>query len=163
MLLGATCPRNINGDFIAPELAEEQTLDRLYAFGDRLHEVYTTMTKPKPKTKPKTKAKAKAKAKKRTKPALKTKPKKPIDEFSRRLIGELLKRREAVRESTDASTAPCKIKQHFDCSGTGVDELDGSKCKDCDGTGRFCVEHDSACGDMGSLPKCDVARGRHAR
>ena len=59
-----------------------------------------------------------------------------------------------------SSATPCKVKSHFDCSGTGVDEIDGLKCADCDGTGRFCVEHDSACGDMSSPPQCDVAKGR---
>jgi len=39
-LLIMACPTNIDGDFIAPELAEEQTLERLYAFGDRLATLY---------------------------------------------------------------------------------------------------------------------------
>ena len=36
LLLTMTCPTNMDGDFVAPELAEEQTLENLYAFGDRL-------------------------------------------------------------------------------------------------------------------------------
>lgn len=39
-LLVASCPRNGSMQFIAPELAQEQTLDNLYAFGDRLRERY---------------------------------------------------------------------------------------------------------------------------
>lgn len=35
-LLVASCERNIDGEFIARELAFNQTLDNLYAFGDRL-------------------------------------------------------------------------------------------------------------------------------
>ena len=37
-LLSASCPRNQDGDFVAEELIEEQTLPNLYSFGDRLHE-----------------------------------------------------------------------------------------------------------------------------
>ncbi len=37
------CPTNLDGEFIAPELAHEQTLENLEAFGDRLHELHTTM------------------------------------------------------------------------------------------------------------------------
>lgn len=39
-LLIATCPRNDDGKFIAPELSQEQTLDNLYAFGTRLAETH---------------------------------------------------------------------------------------------------------------------------
>jgi len=39
-LLTIACPRNYQGEYFAPELAEEQTLDRLYAFGDRLRSLY---------------------------------------------------------------------------------------------------------------------------
>lgn len=39
-LLIATCPRNMKDDFVARELVEEQTLDNLYAFGERLAEVH---------------------------------------------------------------------------------------------------------------------------
>jgi hypothetical protein len=42
-LLILTCPRNRNGEFVAPELAEEQTLNSLYAFGERLHKAYGEM------------------------------------------------------------------------------------------------------------------------
>jgi hypothetical protein len=35
-LLTLTCPRNINGDFVAPELARAQTLENLQRFSDRL-------------------------------------------------------------------------------------------------------------------------------
>jgi hypothetical protein len=45
MLLTMACPTNISGEFVAPELAEEQTLERLYAFGDRLAELHVKMTK----------------------------------------------------------------------------------------------------------------------
>jgi len=39
-LLTLTCPTNVNGEHIAPELAEEQTLDNLYKFGERLKRGY---------------------------------------------------------------------------------------------------------------------------
>ena len=42
-LLIAACPRNNNGDFIAPELATEQTLNNLYAFGHRLANIHERM------------------------------------------------------------------------------------------------------------------------
>jgi hypothetical protein len=35
-LLVATCPTNVQGEFVAPELAEEQTLEHLAEFSDRL-------------------------------------------------------------------------------------------------------------------------------
>ncbi len=35
-LLVAACPTNTEGDFVAPELAEEQTLENLAAFSVRL-------------------------------------------------------------------------------------------------------------------------------
>lgn len=41
-LLIATCKRNLEGEFVAPELTQEQTLENLYAFGDRLREIYFT-------------------------------------------------------------------------------------------------------------------------
>jgi hypothetical protein len=44
-LLLITCPTNIHGEFVAPELSEEQTLDNLYSFGDRLAEAYKKMKK----------------------------------------------------------------------------------------------------------------------
>lgn len=37
-LLIAVCPTNYNGEYIAPELAQKQTLDNLKKFGERLHE-----------------------------------------------------------------------------------------------------------------------------
>ncbi len=42
-LLVTACPTNLAGEFIAPELAQEQTLENLDAFGQRLHELHTTM------------------------------------------------------------------------------------------------------------------------
>ena len=44
-LLILVCPRNENGEFVAPELAREQTLDNLWAFGDKLERAYGMMTK----------------------------------------------------------------------------------------------------------------------
>lgn len=44
-LLIVACPRNLNGAFIAPELVEEQTLENLYAFGDRLRALYAKTCK----------------------------------------------------------------------------------------------------------------------
>jgi hypothetical protein len=38
-LLRVACPTNLNGEFVAPELAHEQTLENLAAFGKRLRDV----------------------------------------------------------------------------------------------------------------------------
>lgn len=38
-----TCKRDMKGNYYAPELAEEQTLERLYAFGDRLRAAYARL------------------------------------------------------------------------------------------------------------------------
>ncbi len=38
-LLVLTCQRNMNNEFIASELVEDQTIDNLFAFGRRLAEV----------------------------------------------------------------------------------------------------------------------------
>lgn len=40
MLLTVACPRNYDGEFVATELAEEQTLERLYSFGERLAAIH---------------------------------------------------------------------------------------------------------------------------
>jgi hypothetical protein len=37
-LLTLACPTNRAGQFIAPELADEQTFENLQAFSDRLHD-----------------------------------------------------------------------------------------------------------------------------
>lgn len=74
---------------------------------------------------------------------------------------------------------PCIIKNHFTCDGTGKEcincgesedvcrceeeEQDLIDCKVCDGTGRFCVEHESPCGDLKKPPQCDKAKGRKPR
>ena len=39
-LLTAACERNLDGEFVARELAQEQTLENLYKFGDRLRDVH---------------------------------------------------------------------------------------------------------------------------
>lgn len=41
-LLTLACPTNANGEYVAPELVEEQTLENLYAFGDRLRRIHAT-------------------------------------------------------------------------------------------------------------------------
>lgn len=154
-LLIATCPRNRNGEFVAPELAEEQTLDRLYAFSDRLHEVHERMrergacTCAEEDTMSKTKQ---GNRKKHTK-VQRSKNAKPAP----------------LPPTVERSTAmkPCEVKTHFDCGGLGTTcDLCGegvcdcnyskSKCKDCDGTGRLCVEHESPCGAHDGV--CDAAR-----
>lgn len=38
-----TCPTNVRGEFIAEELASEQTIENLFAFGDRLRANYEDM------------------------------------------------------------------------------------------------------------------------
>lgn len=70
--------------------------------------------------------------------------------------------------------APCEVKPHFDCDGTGqkcndcgeseaacrCDESNLSRCDTgCDGTGRLCVEHDSPCGDLSMPARCDAVKG----
>lgn len=42
-LLIMTCKRSLDGKLYAPELAESQTLENLYAFGDRLRAAYRRM------------------------------------------------------------------------------------------------------------------------
>lgn len=44
-LLAFTCVRNQNGEFVARELAQKQSIDRLFAFGDRLEKCYGDMKK----------------------------------------------------------------------------------------------------------------------
>jgi hypothetical protein len=39
-LLVAACPTNMNGEFIAPELVRQQTLENLYSFGSRLEKMH---------------------------------------------------------------------------------------------------------------------------
>ena len=39
-LLTLACPLNLQGEYIARELAREQTMDNLFAFGDRLIKLY---------------------------------------------------------------------------------------------------------------------------
>ena len=40
LLITLACPTNYSGEYIAPELAEEQTLDNLEAFSRRLESIY---------------------------------------------------------------------------------------------------------------------------
>jgi hypothetical protein len=44
-LLTLSCPMNYHGQFVAPELVKEQTLDNLIRFSDRLQEMWDTMQK----------------------------------------------------------------------------------------------------------------------
>ena len=44
-LLVAACGKNMDGEFVARELVTEQTLENLYAFGDRLAEIHKMMQK----------------------------------------------------------------------------------------------------------------------
>ena len=39
-LLIAACERNLEGEFVARELAQDQSLENLYTFGDRLRDVH---------------------------------------------------------------------------------------------------------------------------
>jgi len=43
MLLTMACPTNTEGEFVSRELAREQTLENLYAFGEKLARVYEMM------------------------------------------------------------------------------------------------------------------------
>ena len=42
-LLTLACATNLDGEFIARELVQEQSLANLMAFGDRLHVTYQTL------------------------------------------------------------------------------------------------------------------------
>lgn len=42
-LLIAACARNEHGEFVARELAHEQTIENLFAFGDKLEKYYEAM------------------------------------------------------------------------------------------------------------------------
>jgi hypothetical protein len=44
-LLVLTCPRNLNMEFVAPELVHEQTLDNLHAFSERLQKGWDMIEK----------------------------------------------------------------------------------------------------------------------
>lgn len=44
-LLIAACSTNLKGEFIARELVHEQTLENLYAFSDRLAQVWKLISK----------------------------------------------------------------------------------------------------------------------
>ena len=39
-LIALACPTTLEGDHYAPELVEEQTLEKLQAFSQRLHDLY---------------------------------------------------------------------------------------------------------------------------
>lgn len=59
-LLAAACPTNLQGEYVAPELAENQTIERLFAFGRRLEKMYDVMfpvEKPKPRKAPRVRKK----------------------------------------------------------------------------------------------------------
>ncbi len=45
LLVNLACPKNYDNQHFAPELAEEQTLENLYAFGDRLNDIYQKILK----------------------------------------------------------------------------------------------------------------------
>lgn len=45
-LIVLACPTNLAGEYIAPELAREQTLPNLYAFGDRLARLHDEVLVP---------------------------------------------------------------------------------------------------------------------
>jgi hypothetical protein len=73
--------------------------------------------------------------------------------------------------STDLKT-PCEVKECFVCDGTGLmcslcSESDAAcmcddpaldVCDDCDGSGYFCVEHESPAGDFRKI--CDAVDER---
>lgn len=45
-LITLACSTNYDGQYIARELVEHQTLDNLHAFGDRLADIYDRYIKP---------------------------------------------------------------------------------------------------------------------
>lgn len=44
-LLCMACPTNINGEYVARELAEDQTLENLALFSDHIHEMHEILVK----------------------------------------------------------------------------------------------------------------------
>ena len=44
-LISLACPMSLGGEYFAPELAEEQTLENLEAFSDRLEDLYNRFVK----------------------------------------------------------------------------------------------------------------------
>ena len=88
-LLIASCPRNYQGEFVAEELAQEQTLERLQVFSDRLHTNHERLKAaglcrckevPRPMTTQRKSAKQKeATVKERIKAALQDGPKTPME------------------------------------------------------------------------------------
>jgi hypothetical protein len=44
-LLILACPKDLGGQFVAPELVEEQTIENLAAFSDRLHAAHEHLKK----------------------------------------------------------------------------------------------------------------------
>ena len=44
-LLAASCSRNLDGEFVAEELTQNQDLDRLFAFGRRLERMWAIISK----------------------------------------------------------------------------------------------------------------------
>lgn len=45
LLITLACTMSYDGEYIAPELAEEQTLENLEAFSDRLEDLYNRFVK----------------------------------------------------------------------------------------------------------------------
>jgi hypothetical protein len=45
MLVQLSCATNLNGEYIAKELAETQNMENLQAFSDRLNEIYEKYVK----------------------------------------------------------------------------------------------------------------------
>ncbi len=45
-LIVLCCPTNATGQYVAPELAREQTLENLYAFGERLKKMHDEVLVP---------------------------------------------------------------------------------------------------------------------
>ena len=45
LLLASTCKLNYHGEYVADELIETQSLDNLYAFGDRLKRTWEQLNK----------------------------------------------------------------------------------------------------------------------
>lgn len=99
-------------------------------------------------------------------------PPKKLIEDAAKAVDEIPE--DELEEHAESLKKPCVVKEHFDCDGTGQmcgacgeseavcdcpTEEDMEKCKDCNGTGRFCVEHDSGCGDLSKKPRCDAVRG----
>lgn len=144
-LIVATCAMGLDRKYYAEELGREQTLENLEVFSEKLDRVHDRLIEL-----------GKCTCKETTVPKKATK---------KRAVKK-------AKATTKTAPKPCSVKQHFECDGTGqkcnrcgeseaacrCEDSELVKCEDCDGTGRFCVEHESPVGDLREKV-CDKMKG----